>query len=247
MRLLSWLARTTPVLVVQFFIMAASSGQPIDSGFLDDYSKLEPTDAAGIDYMYAKPGWEEIVSQARSLVIPQPEIFLAPDSKYKGMKPDDMKALADSLRSGMFIALADAYQIADNPGPNSIIIRVAITNMHLKKKPRMKVIGWLPPAYIAGSAKRKWLNDFADNLLLTEAVMEVEALHGESGETLGQIVTALGDRRAAEGFSSWDELQAATTLAGQRLRCRMDNTKFEPEMRVNCLEAITFDNIAPDE
>ncbi len=31
-------------------------------------------------------------------MIDQPEIFIHPDSKYKGMKPDDMKALADGFR-----------------------------------------------------------------------------------------------------------------------------------------------------
>jgi hypothetical protein len=226
---------------------ATSSAQPVDSGFFDDYSKLEPTEASGLDYMYARPGWEEVVRETRTIVLPQPEIFLAPDSKYKGMKPDDMKALADSLRSGMFVALADGFQIADNPGPDTLVLRVALTNMHLKKKGRIPLIGYLPPAYIAGSAKRMWLNDFAQNILLTEAVVEMEILNGESGEILGQLVAELGDREAAKGFSSWEDLQAATMVAGRRLRCRLDNAKFEPEMRVNCLEAITLDDIAPDD
>ena len=197
--------------------------------------------------MYARPGWEETVRETRTVVLPQPEIFLAPDSKYKGMKPDDMKALADSLRSSMFVALADGFQIADNPGPDTLVLRVALTNMHLKKKGRIPLIGYLPPAYIAGSAKRMWLNDFAKNILLTEAVVEMEILHGESGEILGQLVAELGDREVAEGFASWEDLQAATMVAGLRLRCRLDNAKFEPELRVNCLEAITLDDIASDD
>jgi hypothetical protein len=228
-------------------MMATSSGQPVDSGFFDDYSRLEPTDAVGLSYMYARPGWEEIVRETRTVVLPQPEIFLAPDSKYKGMKPDDMKALADSLRSGMFVALADGFQIADNPGPDTLVLRVALTNMHLKKKGRIPLIGYLPPAYIAGTAKRMWLNDFAKNVLLTEAVVEMEILHGESGEILGQLVAELGDREVAKGFASWEDLQAATMVAGLRLRCRLDNAKFEPEMRVNCLEAITLDDVALDD
>jgi hypothetical protein len=224
-----------------------ASAEPVDSGFFDDYSKLEPTDAVGLSYMYARPGWEEIVRETRTVVLPQPEIFLAPDSKYKGMKPDDMKALADSLRSGMFVALADGFQIADNPGPDTLVLRVALTNMHLKKKGRIPLIGYLPPAYIAGTAKRMWLNDFAKNVLLTEAVVEMEILHGESGEILGQLVAELGDREVAKGFASWEDLQAHTMVAGLRLRCRLDNAKFEPEMRVNCLEAITLDDVALDD
>ena len=247
MRINTFLVRSMPVLVAQLCMMAASSAQPVDSGFFDDYSRLAPTEATGLDYMYTRPGWEEVVRETRTVVIPQPEIFLAPDSKYKGMKPDDMKALADAIRSGMFVALADGFQIADNPGPNTIVIRVALTNMYIKKKGRIPLIGYLPPAYIAGSVKRKWLNDFAKNILLTEAVVEMEILHSESGEILGQLVAELGDREVAEGFASWEDLQAATMVAGLRLRCRLDNAKFEPELRVNCLEAITLDDIASDD
>ncbi len=247
MRINTILVKSMPVLVAQLCMAATSSAQPVDSGFFDDYSKLEPTDAVGLSYMYARPGWEEIVRETRTVVLPQPEIFLAPDSKYKGMKPDDMKALADSLRSGMFVALANGFQIADNPGPDTLVLRVALTNMHLKKKGRIPLIGYLPPAYIAGSAKRMWLDDFAKNVLLTEAVVEMEILHGDSGEVLGQLVAELGDREAAKGFSSWEDLQAATMVAGLRLRCRLDNAKFEPELRVNCLEAITLDDVALDD
>ena len=247
MRISTILVRSMPVLVAQLCMAATSSAEPVDSGFLDDYSRLEATDAVGLNYFYAQPGYDEIVRETRSVVIPQPEIFLAPDSKYKGMKPDDMKELADLLRSGMFVALADGYQIADNPGPDTLVLRVAMTNMHLKKKGRIPVIGYLPPAYIAGTAKRQLLNDFAQNILLTEAVVEMEVLHGESGEVLGQLVAELGDRETKKEFASWEEMQAAATVAGLRLRCRLDNAKFEPELRVNCLEAITLDDVALDD
>jgi hypothetical protein len=33
-----------------------------------------------------------------SVMIDQPEIFVSPDSKYKGLKPDDAKALADAIQ-----------------------------------------------------------------------------------------------------------------------------------------------------
>ena len=247
MRINTILARFMLVVAAQLGMAVAFSAQPVDSGFFDDYSKLEPTDAGGLDYLYARPGYEEIVRDTHTVVIPQPEIFLAPDSKYKGMKPDDMKELADLLRSAMFVALADGYQIADNPGPDTLVLRVALTNMHLKKKGRIPLIGYMPPAYIAGTAKRKLLNDFAQNILLTEAVVEMEILNGASGEVIGQLVAELGDRDSKKEFASWQELQAAATLAGQRLRCRLDNAKFEPELQVNCLEAITLDNVALDD
>jgi len=34
------------------------------------------------------------------------------------------------------------------------MIRMAFSNLHLKKKPRIPVVGWLPPAYVVTTAKR---------------------------------------------------------------------------------------------
>ncbi len=55
MRIYNLLVRSVPVLVAQFCMIAAYSGEPVDSGFFDDYSQLEPTEAAGLDYIYARP------------------------------------------------------------------------------------------------------------------------------------------------------------------------------------------------
>ena len=76
----------------------------------------------------------------------------------------------------------------------------------------------------------------------------MEILNGKSGEILGQLYAEIGEREAAvKGFSSWDDVQAAMMVAGLRVRCRLDNAKFEPELRVNCLEAISLDDVALDD
>jgi hypothetical protein len=174
---------------------------PPESGFFDDYSRLQPAEADWVDYVYMSDGFREKLAKTRTLVLPQPEIFLAPDSKYKGMKPDNMMVLTDSMRQLLVEAFADGYQIADSPGPNTLVLRMAFTNLYLKKKPRIPVVGWLPPAYIVTTAKRAVLDDFTKNVLLTELVWEAEIPDSETGEIFGQILTSGIYGRRAPGNS----------------------------------------------
>jgi len=88
------------------------------------------------------------MAEVQAIILPQPELFLSPDSQYKGMKPDNMKMITDSMRQIFAETFAESYQIANSPGPNTLVLELAFSNLHLKKKPRAPVIGWLPPAYV---------------------------------------------------------------------------------------------------
>jgi uncharacterized protein (DUF2235 family) len=56
---------------------------------------------------------------------------------YKGMKPDDMKAIADSLRENVASELrAAGYEIVDKPGPNVMYVRMAVGDLMLQKRKR---------------------------------------------------------------------------------------------------------------
>ncbi len=98
------------------------------------------------------------------------------------MKPDNMKTLTDSMRQLYEEAFVDGYQIANSPGPNTVVLRIAFSNLYLKKKPRIPVVGWLPPAFLLTTAKRKLLDDFADNVLLTELVWEAQLTDSQTGK-----------------------------------------------------------------
>jgi hypothetical protein len=213
----------------------------MESGFLDDYSRLQPAEADWVDYIYISDGFRERLAEARTLMIPQPEMFLAPDSKYKGMKPDDMKVITDSMRQLVVEAFADGYQVADSPGPNTLAVNMAFTNLYLKKKPRIPVVGWLPPAYVVTTAKRAVLDEFTKNVLLTELVWEGEITDSETGEVLAQIILELGNRRDKKDFTSWDELVVAMAVAAKRLRCRFDNAPLPESGRRDCLEITDAD------
>ena len=208
------------------------------SGFLDNYEQLEPAEDVWLNYVYTGPDFRPKVAGTTAFMLEQPEIFIAPDSKYKGMKPDDMKMLADSLRAVFGETLAEKYQIAASPGPNTLIFRMALTNVHMKKKGR-GLLGYTPVGFVASGAKKALMNDFVDNIMLTEVVWEAEILDSQTGERYGALIIGLGDKENKKEFTSWDQLMAALEVGAQRVLCRIDNAKAaEGEMR-NCLAEIT--------
>jgi len=208
------------------------------SGFLESYEELQPAEDIWLNYIYIGPDFQAQLANTTAFLIEQPEIFIAPDSKYGGMKPDDMKMMADSMRAILAEALVEKYQIAASPGPNTLVFRMAFTNVHLKKKGR-SLLGYMPIGFVASSAKKALMNDFVDNILLTEVVWEAEMLNSQTGERYGAMIINLGNRDTKKEFTSWDQLMQALEVGAARIMCRIDNANSgEGEMR-NCLAEIT--------
>ncbi len=76
------------VVTATMFLTTGVSAEDSDSGFLDDYSKLEPI--AGTNArVYNAPGAFESFKNYKAVMIDQPEFIIAADSKYRGGKPKD--------------------------------------------------------------------------------------------------------------------------------------------------------------
>jgi len=216
------IAKSLCGLTLAFLANAGVAADMPNSGFFDDYDKLQSADASWISSIYLSDHFEKVLSTTQAIVVPQPEIFLASNSKYKGISPDEMKSLADSFQAVIIDALADKYQIAMSPGPNTIVLRMALTGVHLKKKGR-KFYQYIPTAFVLSSLKRALFDDFAKKIQLTEVAWEAEILDGSNAEVLGQLVLQMGNQSEKKEFTSWDDLITAMSVGGMRLRCRFDN------------------------
>ncbi len=217
---------------------APSLAQDQFSGFLSDYEQLQPTEDVWVDYLYTGPSFRQKVADTRAFMLDQPEIFIAADSKYGGMKPDDMKMLADSLRAIFAEELVKKHQIAASPGPNTLLFRMALTNVHLKKKGR-SLLGYTPVGFVVSGAKKALLNEFVDNILLTEAVWEAEILDSQTGERYGALIVNLGNKDTKKEYTSWDQLMHALQVGSSRMMCRLDNSRAEEDEIRDCLAEIT--------
>jgi len=205
------------------------------SDFLSDYSQLKKSSDAYMDYTYLAPGAPDKMANYSAVMIDQPEIFIAPNSKYKGMKPDDMKALADAFRTSMAQSLAQDYLIVEQPGPNVLYLRFALSNLQLKKK-RRGLLSFTPVGLVVGAAKSALTTDFSKKIDLKGLTMEMEVLDSNSEEQLAALLETRSG--AKDDPASWSELEALIAVYSQRVRCRLDNAREPEENRVDCLSTI---------
>lgn len=215
---------------------ASVPAQDKDSSFLSDYSKLQKAKDNPFDEIYASPEGIKRAKQYDSVMVDQPELFLHPDSKYKGMKPDDMKALADSLRTRVTEELKTSYKIVDKPGNNVLYVRLAVGDLLLQKKKR-PILAYIPVGAVVYGVKNL-ASEATSKIDLKNMKVEGEVLDSVSLEQLGAATSSRGSLSAAAGDPnkpvSWNELDNLFSIVGKRLKCRLDNSRIAEAQWANC-------------
>ncbi len=214
------------ILVVGLCCTFSAAGQ--ESGFLTDYSLLETRQADFANRVYLAPNMMERLNDYTAILVDQPEIFMAPDSKYKGAKPDQLKQLADTARLAMMERLeAGGYTVADGPGTGVLYMHWAIVDLYLKKKKR-GLLSYTPVGMVVHTTKQAAIRDLWKKINVVELSVEMELTDAMSGEVLAAATSRQGMRKGRgqkEDLVSWEELDAMFSTAGERIRCNLDNAK----------------------
>jgi len=225
--------------LVALFLIFPIVGWGSDSGFLDDYSILEQRTDDAIARMYIAPGTEERLATYDAVLVDQPEVFMSPDSKYRGVKPDHIKVLADTARLTLVERLeAGGYDIAEEGGPGVVYLRWAITDLYLKKKKR-GLLSYTPVGFVVHATAQAAIRDVWKKIDIVELNIEVEFIDGASGDVLAAAVVERGARKAEDQeqeLVSWEELDATINMFGSRLRCALDNARVEASSREDCAQ-----------
>ncbi len=218
------------------FLTITTSGSALaqdiqSSDFLSDYSRLtRSTDDQRMVYSYLVNDPDRLANYS-AVMIDQPEIFVSPDSEYKGMKPDDMKQLADAFRNSMVQELVDTYTIVDQPGPNVLYLRFAFSNLQVKKQ-RRRLMSYTPIGLVANVVKSA-VTDLTSKIDLKGITVEMEILDSTTEEQLAALLEIRADTE--EEPTSWEEVESLLVVYAQRFRCRLDNAHRPEEDRVDCL------------
>lgn len=183
------------------------------SGFLPDYNKLQPdpTDAGTLRFA---PDEKALGKYDKFLLTPI-EIWYSPDTKYRGVSPDEMKAISDSVHAAIVDALEPDYAVVTKPGPGVAIIDVAITNVDLQKKKR-GLLGYTPVGLVVTSAMRA----AGMNTSLTDARLEFHAADSESGELIGMMVSRYPGEKKDK--LEWEQIGKLADWYAKRFRARLD-------------------------
>ncbi len=184
-----------------------------------------------MDYSYLVPDAQDRTANYSAVMIDQPEIFVSPDSQYKGMKPDDMKQLADAFRNSMVQELVETYTIVDQPGPNVLYLRFAFSNLQVKKQ-RRRLMSYTPIGLVANAVK-SGVTDITSKIDLKGITVEMELLDSTTEEQFAALLETRADTE--EEPTSWEDVEALIVGYAQRGRCRLDNARSSEEDRVDCL------------
>lgn len=204
----------------------------ISSGFMTDYSQLRKVDDGSADYRYVAPGAEDRLNDYVAVMIDEPEIFIAANSEYRGVKPKQLAALSESLRAGIASALAKDLFVVDRTGHNVLYITTAISNLKLKKK-KKRPREYLPVAIVVGQIKGAATTDISKKADLQSLVFEFEIFDSVTGERLVAVIDSL--RGVDEDPVTWADLDRYMLMYGEQIRCRFQNAKVPAEHRVDCL------------
>jgi len=227
--------------VAIFCVAAWAAGSSTFSGFLSDYSELAPPPGDNIvDLTWTAPDLRARLQGYDSIMVDQPELFLHAESPYKGFKPDTMKAIADGFRDAVIQELGTAYAVVEEPGENVLYLRLAATNLYVKKKRSKNPLSYTPVGFAAKTVRKALTKDLDKKFSFVELSVEAEMLDSTTEERLAAAVERLGARKDKEtgqkkDASSMEQMEWAMHEVGRRMRCRLDNARRPEEERVDCL------------
>jgi hypothetical protein len=198
-----------------------------DSGFLSDYSQLKPIEGTDIR-LYTAPNAYTDFKKYTAVMIDQPELVIASNSKYRGIKPDDAKLVADTMRK----ALSDAVtkngrvKVVDKPGPGVLYVRLAASNVHLKKKSR-GVLGYTPAGFVVGSAVSAG-QEMEQKIILQDMTLELEIMDSQTETVMASVVDIIEAGKKAKASESWLNEHTVMAYWATRFNCRLENSQ-KPE------------------
>lgn len=229
------------VLVTQAVLaQQPAAPRPYDKTFLTNYDLLKQraptkTGQAG-DLAYVAPNAIKRLAAYNAVMVDQPEFLFSSESEIKGMKPDDLKALCEALRDTLSGSLAEGgYSVAQKPGPGVLYLRVALTDVIVKKKKR----GLL--AYTPVGAAVKFgsdaLKEAFNKVDFIETTFQAEIVDSMDNDVLAALVAQRGQRKTDQqketriDMAQMRENMRAWSL---RLRCQLDNAKLPADKQSVC-------------
>jgi hypothetical protein len=222
-------------------LLLAAGTTHAESGFLNtDYSLLQAqASEEGTDRIFVAPGFDDTtLVKYDSVMVDQPEIHFSQDSEYKGLKPEDVAAIAGLLRDNVSAKLTErGYNVVEEPGPDVLYLRTALSDLYLKKKKR-GLMSYTPVGIVV-KAGTDALSETLEKVDILHMNLEAELMDSASGEVLGAVVLERGHVKAhgqKEERLDMDELRATVQEYANRFSCRLDNSRLPEAERVDCYD-----------
>jgi hypothetical protein len=174
------------IIIISLAITACASSKVTTeerySGFLDDYSQLEEVEvkSGGVGLIWLDP---DLSTMGYTKAILEP-VVIYPEPKRDS---DEAKAFIKNVKSyldaAIQAAVGDSVIITNNPGPNTVRVRFALTGVDINTE-NLSAYEYVPVALIWAGATTV----AGKRAQVVEIFFESEMLDSISGEVLGRSV-----------------------------------------------------------
>lgn len=197
---------------------AGGLGKAEPSGFLKDYSKLHPAanDTEGT-LVYLPPDKQKFKTYTKILLEPV-QVWKGEKSAAKDMEKKDAEYLSQYTWSRLDEELRKDYQMVQDPGPDVMRVRVAITEAG-RGVPILDNITSVHPGTLLMSKGKKALA--GTETFVGKASAELEVTDSQSGELLAAGVDRRGGGKYAwKPLNRWEDVEQVIVYWAKKIRWR---------------------------
>jgi len=211
------------VLLVSALLLAGCSASGMknveQSGFLGDYSQMKQGGDADAALTYIKPNAD--FKPYTKIMFERVAVTLAPSSESNEIDPSMLVELTNYYQKALVEAVKDGYEVVEQPGPDVLWVRAAITDVE-PSNPVANTMSSIVPVGMVVAAGAKATSDA--NLGTGEAASEIEVLDSMSKERLAAAVDRRqGGKSAFRG--KWVDTEQAFDYWAKRFRERLDELR----------------------
>lgn len=186
------------------------------SGFLVDYSELRPG-TGGQSLLVSFDPDANFAAYDKVLIDPV-TIWMRPGSNIAALPQQDLQRLARQLRDALREQLGLEFEVVEEPGPGTLRIRSAITEVR-KSRVVLDMVASLPPLRLLTGAGALATGTHA---FVGGAAIEVEIQDSETGKRLIAAVDERAGRRVLMGeTSAWADVESAFEYWAEVMRERL--------------------------
>ena len=171
------------------------------SGFLGDYSQLQPGGAGEPVMIYRQ------AAEGRSydkILIDPVVAYAGPGTRLQKLSPKDRQALLDYFHAALREQLGQDFALAEEAGPGTLRLRVALTDAR-GSKILLDTLSTVVPVGLAVSALQRVA--LGQTSTSGRATIEAEASDSQTGQRLVALVDGRAGAKVTGRFDKWSKWQ----------------------------------------
>ncbi len=200
-------------------IYAAETEEMPRSGFLSTYDSLKQSDEYMVEWLFFDE--KANFNSYDKIILDYVQFFVKEDAEYKGLQANEMQELAEAFHQSVIKALSDKYQFVSKPGPGTMRIRLALTDVEPIKAGRNTLTAVVPVGVVLNLVK---VAATGESIGVGRTSMEAEIFDTQNRMRLvAAIDTDVGKKYAGyKGDTKWAHAEGTFEAWAKDLRTFLD-------------------------